>query len=110
MENSESNVRRRYFFHKFPDVDFMCLHMDTHLIRETLLPNAKDALLVCYGKHKKNLGPEDIRKKTYLELLDYSKSLPKNEFCCMDVLCNPSIDFIEDADLEVSCKILAQQR
>ena len=102
MANTESNVRRRYFFHKFPDVDFMSLHLDSHLISETLFPNAEDSLLVCYGKHKKNLGPEDIRKMTYLEVLDYSKKLSKNEFCCIDVLGNPSVDFIENPDLEVS--------
>ena len=97
-----SNIRRQFHFHK-SEVVPITLELDSHIIESSVLPKINGGdLLTAYGIHRKNLGPTNIRNKSYLEIFQEIKNIKNGSYMCLEALCNPTEDFIENPDLLVS--------
>ena len=86
----------RVFFYK-DEHQLVTLRIDTHIIETSIVPEVpQGSLLTHVGMHKKNLGPDNIRFLPHDLVIQHLKNLPTGELCCIDVICYPTVEHIND--------------
>ena len=106
------NTLRQFFYHKPepPDIAPLHLKVGTHLITKTLLPDTGPGdLIVSLGPHRRLKGPMDVRLMSYEEIVAESVETKGGTYMCVQVLCDPTEDYIKDPTIEVCASSLTNE-
>ena len=92
---------KRVTFYK-DDRPLYLLDDNTIGIKQTIVPGIPDrAIPVGLGEHRKIKGPKNVRELSREELIEEWNDLERGTYACLDILCLPTREHLENPESEV---------
>ena len=98
-EIMEPYRKRVYFFQDSTKV--IEVKGETHRIKQTIIPEVPKEAILSHISKKQTKGPDDVRPLSHDALLEKIGKIPRREFCCLDIICFPSVQHCKDPHYEV---------